>query len=129
MILYNFKSSKHERRAFWKNYIENMKLQYYTLTLTVGKSIMKKTKDDGRHLYVYRIFRFLPCAEGYKIWFFCTIIMCLLILKFQYSSMFEILNDDSDYPDDDEFDDEEPDDEAGEKQANDEPVVEAQASR
>lgn len=55
--------------------------------------------------------------------------MCLLILKFQYSSMFEILNDDSDYPDDDEFDDEEPDDEAGEKQANDEPVVEAQASR
>lgn len=43
--------------------------------------------------------------------------------------MFEIHNDDSDYPDDDEFDDEEPDDEAGKKQANDEPVVEAQASR
>lgn len=70
----------------------------------------------------------LELMDGYKIWLVCTVIMCLLLLKFQYSSMLEIHNDDSDYPD--EFDDEEPDDEeAGEKQANEDPVVEAQISR
>ena len=71
----------------------------------------------------------LELMDGYKIWLVCTVIMCLLLLKFQYSSMLEIHNDDSDYPDDDEFDDEEPAVEAGEKQAKEEPVVQAQASR
>lgn len=49
-------------------------------------------------------------TEGYVVWLICTVILCLILLKFGYKNMLEIHNDDTDYSD--EFDD---DDEGKEK--------------
>lgn len=46
-------------------------------------------------------------TEGYVVWLICTVILCLILLKFCYKTMLEIHNDDTDYSD--EFDDEEED--------------------
>lgn len=42
-------------------------------------------------------------TEGYVVWLICTVILCLILLKFGYKTMLEIHNDDTDYSD--EFDD------------------------